>query len=383
MASESKQVVVIGGSYAGTGVCHGLLRQLSNIKVTLINPSNEYYFNVASPRLLVKPDLIPRDKYLFSISDAFKKYPAESFHFVQGKASEIDTQNKLVKLEDDAPDVPYDYLVITSGSTTPATIGRDSFPAPFKAPVDGGLGSAIDRTQSAIQSAKSVIIGGAGPVGVEFAGEIVEAYGEGKKDVTLISGTDRVLPGLVDSGRDAAEQILHDKGIALKTGCLIERVAHDDETKQWSVVLSSGETLTADLYVSAMGPIPNNEFIPPSLLNEQGWVDVDRHLRAKNTHGEAEANIYAVGDITSHKERLLLRVAPQVSVAVANLKRDITGQGQLDSFLPEEQRNVMIVPIGRSTGTGMLAGWRVWGFMVSFMKGRHYFLGRAASYIQG
>ncbi|RJE27027.1 AMID-like mitochondrial oxidoreductase [Aspergillus sclerotialis] len=384
MTTTTTSIVVIGGSYAGIGVSHGLLQQLPNIKVTLINPSTDLSYNIASPRFLTKPDLIPEERYIFSIPDAFKKYSTDSFQFVHGKAKEINLENKLVSVEGSTEDIKYDYLVIASGSTTPASIGKESFPAPFKAPIDGDVRDAIKKTHSAIGVSKSIIIGGAGPVGVEFAGELVEVFGgDAKKEITLISGTEKPLASLMNSAQDAAAQILRDKGVTLKTSAQIEKAEYDDTAKQWTVTLAGGETLKADLYISAMGTIPNNNFIPSSLLDKEGWVGVDKHLRALNDKGDAESNVYALGDISSHKDRLLLRVPPQIATVVANLKHDITGDGGLRVYLPEEEWMAMLVPIGRSTGTGVIGNWRVWGFLVSFMKGRDFLIGKAPSLVQG
>ena len=322
---------------------------------------------------------------MFSIPDAFKKYASDSFRFVHGKAKEINLENNLVSIEGSTTEeIKYDYLVIASGSTTPGSVGKESFPAPFKAPVDGDMRSAIEKTRSAIGAAKSIIIGGAGPVGVEFAGELVEAFeGDAKKEITLISGTEKPLPGLVSGAQDAAAQILRGKGVMLKTSALIEKAEYDDTAKQWTVTLAGGETLKADLYISAMGTIPNNSFIPSSLLDKDGWVGVDKNLRAVNDKGSAESNIYALGDITSSKDRLLLRVPPQIAAVVANLKHDITGDGALKAYLPEEEWMAMLVPIGRSTGTGVIGNWKVWGFLVSFMKGRDFLVGKAPSLVNG
>lgn len=363
---------------------HGLLQQLPNIKVTLINPSTELSYNIASPRFLTKPDLIPEEKYIFSIPGAFKKYSSDSFQFVHGKATEINLESKLVSVESLTEGIKYDYLVIASGSTTPASAGKESFPAPFKSPIDGDVRDLIGKTHSAIGAARSIIIGGAGPVGVEFAGELAEAFdGDAKKEITLISGTEKPLAGLMNSAQDAAVQILQDKGVTLKTSSQIEKAEYDDTAKQWTVTLAGSETLKADLYISAMGTIPNNCFIPSSLLDKEGWVGVDKHLRALNDKGNAESNVYALGDISSHKDRLLLRVPPQIAAVVANLKQDITGDGGMRAYLPEEEWMAMLVPIGRSTGTGVIGNWRVWGFLVSFMKGKDFLVGKAPSFIQG
>lgn len=73
--SKCISVIVIGGSHAGLAVSQKLLRQTRKAAITLINPSDEYYFNIAAPRFLVMPNSLPSSKYIYSIPDAFRDYP--------------------------------------------------------------------------------------------------------------------------------------------------------------------------------------------------------------------------------------------------------------------------------------------------------------------
>ncbi|PLB40510.1 NAD(P)/FAD-dependent oxidoreductase [Aspergillus candidus] len=397
----SFNIVVIGGSYAGIGVCHGLLQKNSDrkITVTLINPSTEFYFNIAAPRIVAKSDMIAPEKYTYSVPEVFEKYPAGTFRFVHGIASSIDLEERNVHVhvrhaandnettEDKKKEevIAYDHLVIASGSTTPSTVGQDSFAAPFKAPIDGDLAAAVSHTQRAIRDAKTIAIGGGGPVGVEFAGEIAEAYESdtSKKSITLISGTARLLPTLPASAQDAAEQTLQSKGIHLQLGKLVNR-AESTTDGGWTVHLSDGTTLTVDLFISAMGTLPNSAFIPESLRDEKGWVTVDEHQQVLNRQGQAEPRVYALGDITSYPDRLLLRVQPQIPIVVANVQRAVEERHTaLSSYSPAAQWTVMVVPVGRWTGTGAIGGWRLCGWLVSLAKGRDFFIGKAASFIRG
>jgi NADH dehydrogenase FAD-containing subunit len=132
--SKRVSVIVIGGSHAGLAVSQKLLRQTSKAAVTLINLSDEYYFNIAAPRFLVKPESLPQSRYLYSISDTFHDYPADRFTFVKGLVTKIDYATKSVSLSlaadfvattntpPSATSFAFDYLVIASGSTTPATL---------------------------------------------------------------------------------------------------------------------------------------------------------------------------------------------------------------------------------------------------------------------
>ncbi|CRG87546.1 hypothetical protein PISL3812_04564 [Talaromyces islandicus] len=381
----SKTVVIVGAAWAGINVAHGLLKQVPNVKVVLINPSEEFYFNIASPRIIARPNAFTREKYMYSIPDLFDKYPSEvkaGFEFVIGEATAIDVKGKTVSVTEGAEtsrDIAYDYLVISSGSTSKATLGGDSLKVPFKASKDSNTDSDIKNSQDAIQAAKSVIIGGAGAVGVEFAAELAEERPDVK--VTLVTPTDRVLPTLKDGPRAKAAKVLKSKGIEIVTKEAVESARFDAAANNWTVTLTTGQILTADVYVTAAGAVPNNEFIPSALLDEDGWVDVDRHFRASRI--PLSANIYAVGDITSHPQRIASRMPTLTGTVVSNLKADILGKGSRATFDAAKQGVLLAVPLGKSDGTGQM-GWIVLpGFVLAFFKGKDYMTGIGKKLVYG
>jgi NADH dehydrogenase FAD-containing subunit len=61
------QVLIIGDSFTGCGVAHNILKNKNNVKVTLVNTSTHYYFNIASPRIVAKPKEVLLDKVFISI----------------------------------------------------------------------------------------------------------------------------------------------------------------------------------------------------------------------------------------------------------------------------------------------------------------------------
>jgi NADH dehydrogenase FAD-containing subunit len=72
-----KNIVILGGSYAGISTAHRLLKQAGktgNCKVILVTPNTHMYWSLASARGLVPGQL--SDEQLFQpIADGFKKYP--------------------------------------------------------------------------------------------------------------------------------------------------------------------------------------------------------------------------------------------------------------------------------------------------------------------
>lgn len=170
--SKRAPVIVIGGSHAGLAISHKLLRQTPRAAIILINPSDEYYFNIATPRILVKPESLPPSKYLYSIPDAFREYPAGAFTFVKGLVTKIDYSTKSVSVVSSAGSTSatpslfvFDYLVIASGSTTPATLGQAGVRLPFKATAFEDTRKAIYKGQETLKTAKRIVIGGGGASG--------------------------------------------------------------------------------------------------------------------------------------------------------------------------------------------------------------------------
>ena len=96
----------------------------------------------------------------------------------------------------------------------------------------------------------------------------------------------------------------------------------NEKTNDWTVVLVDGSTLETDLYISAVGVVPNNSFIPSSLLSQSGWVECDENLAVKNV-----SNIYAIGDIVDGQKKMAAVIKSHISCVVKNLAVDINKVG--------------------------------------------------------
>ncbi|XRM43076.1 hypothetical protein ABZX51_006278 [Aspergillus tubingensis] len=374
MSPNSTRIVIIGASYAGIGLAQSLLRTIPNIHIVIINPSDTFFFNIASPRILAKPTAYKSDQYLLSIVKAFAHAPAGAFEFIQGHAVDINPDSKTVVVANKG-NIAFDYLVIASGSSTPSSTAHGSTLAPFKPTGERDLEAQINAAQHEIARARSVIIGGAGAVGVEFAGELAEALNARKTDIALISSTWHVLPALKKAASQKAESILTEKGVKLVRARKVVRATQDATSRKWKVDLDDGQTMEADVYISTTGVVPNNKFIPPQYLDSKGWVSVDSEMRVKGS-----TSMYAIGDITSHSARLLLKAQEQIPVVACNLRADILGQGKRKRYMADD-KVMMIVPVGSSSGTGQMFGMVPWGKLVAMIKGKDFFVSKAKEMI--
>lgn len=371
--SSRINVVIIGGSYSGSKVAHGLLKGHPSVKVTLINTGKEYYFNVAAPRVLARPSEVSLDKVLIPIQSAFSQYPSSSFEFVHATVTAVDEVNKVVSVDNTKQRIHYDYLVIASGSTTPSTKAEQSIPT--KATDTDDLAKRIQTSQRTIAAAKTICIGGNGAVGVELAGELADAYPT--KKITMVSAHTLPLPTLKVSAGTAAAETLQKLGVSIIKSRKVTAATYDASSGQWTVTLNDGESKVYDLYISALGVIPNSGFIKnPNLKTKDGWIIVDQHLAVKGA-----SNMYALGDITSNSTWTVMSIDGQVKAVVANLLVDFKGNKGTKKVYTKSEKPMMLVPVGKGAGTGQMFGWVPWSFMVAQMKSKTFFVPKALSFI--
>jgi dihydrolipoamide dehydrogenase len=135
---------------------------------------------------------------------------------------------------------------------------------------------------------KSVIILGGGVIGVEFA-SVWKSFGV---DVTIIEGLPRLVPAEDESISKTMERSYKKRGINFKTGVRFQSATQDETSV--TITLESGETVTADLLLVAVGRGPRTE----GLGYEEQGISMDRGFVLANDRLATNVpGIYAVGDI--------------------------------------------------------------------------------------
>jgi len=179
-----KNIVILGGSYAGVSTAHRLLKQaakLAPFKITLVSPDTDLYWNMASARGIV-PGQFSDEKLFRNIPAGFEKYPITQFEFILASAESLDVEAKKVGLSGTTGQqmLDYDFLILATGSCTKGG-------TPLK-----GLGSteatkkALHDFQGQIRKAKTIVVAGGGVTSIEVAGELAYEYGQ-RKEVILVS----------------------------------------------------------------------------------------------------------------------------------------------------------------------------------------------------
>ncbi|PWW73662.1 FAD/NAD(P)-binding domain-containing protein [Tuber magnatum] len=362
----TSNIVIIGASYSGLPAAHYLLKHApESWTITLVNPSTNFYFNPASPRSLVEPSILGKKNgdLFIPILPKLEKTVTVALHGGKGEAS-----------------ITYDHLIIASGANTSGGTGKEWG---FKHDPEGNTEEVAANTRAAIKAARKIVVSGAGATGVELAGEIKDFYGAGK-EVVLISSSEELLPQVprADVGA-SARKILAKIGVKIKTGVRVvdERPAAKDVEGIVELVLSDGEVLPADLHIATWGIYPNTSFLAKDLLDSAGWVKMDEYMRVEGTQ-----NVWAIGDVTHWGNRKLTTVDGQWTVAMKNILSSINGAGVEVFKKYVHSDGLMIgVTMGRRFGNavGFLKGWKLWGFIIWYLKGRTYMVEYARPVAEG
>lgn len=142
---------------------------------------------------------------------------------------------------------------------------------------------------------KSIIIGGSGAIGTEFA-YVLNSYGV---DVTIVEFLDRMVP--TEDKEISAEIAKQYKklGIKLLTSTAVKSVEDDGNGVKVTVTPAKGgdeQVLQADRFLQAMGFAPRTAGYGLEntgvQLTERGAIAIDDFMRTN------VANIYAIGDCT-------------------------------------------------------------------------------------
>lgn len=157
----------------------------------------------------------------------------------------------------------------------------------------------------------SVIIAGAGAVGVEFA-YIMRNYGV---DVTMVEFLERILP--LEDREISAElaKAFKKLGIKMLTGTRVESIDDQGDGVTVTVTAADGaqETLRAERVLQAVGFQPRVEGYGLDKLgldlNEAGGIAINSKMQTN------APNIYAIGDVTA--KLMLAHVAETMGVVAA------------------------------------------------------------------
>lgn len=346
---------------------------------------------------MISDDMLSQDKLFVDIAKQYEQYPKRSFRFVHGTATQLDTTKQTISISlatsDETLDITFHALVIATGASTPSPLlglNRD----------EEHLHESWDAFRKVLPKARSIVIAGGGPAGIETAGELGEYLNgragffsskllDPKVKITVVTSGSTILPALRPSIANKAEVFLAKVGVTVLKKSRVKTVLPEGAgtdsssllTAATTVVLEDGTKLDADLYIPATGMIPNTGFVDKSLLAPDGRVDTNTSTLRIDKAGP---RIYAIGDASSYARPAVHNIMAAVPALCANIKRDMLiaagkdeGEVGEDRVFKEDTRETQLVPIGQSKGVGAAMGYQLPSWLVWLIKGRDYWLQRS------
>lgn len=273
------QHVVIGAGPAGVIAAETLRKLQPESVVTLIGDEPEPpYSRMAIPYYLIKQ--IGEDgTHLRKGADHFR---SRNIAIVEGKVEKIDRKAQSLTITG-GNEVAYDKLLIATGST------------PVAPPIDGidlpgvtscwTLADARRITGTARPGAKVVLMG-AGFIGCI----ILEALAKSGADLTVVEMEGRMVPRMMnDTAGNMIKDWCEDQGVKVHTSTQVTSI--EQSGNGLKVNLNSGESVDADLVVSATGVRPNIDVVAGSGVETDHGILVDRAMCTN------DPNIFAAGDV--------------------------------------------------------------------------------------
>jgi NADH dehydrogenase FAD-containing subunit len=376
--ADTKTVIILGAGWAGLPLAHKLLKHTSSktsLKVILVSPNSHFFWNVAATRGLI-PGMISDESMFIPIATGFEQYPVEEFDFILGKATSIQSSlNSVTALTNSGESrvLRYDQLVIATGSSLASGL-------PLKhVGTHRETLTAWHNLQEKVSTAKDIIVAGAGPTGVEVAGELAAKFGKLKK-VTLIMHGDVPLESskdLLPSVRATVDKDLQKLGVKLIRKTLVKAASVGNDGKTQVLTLDNGSTVVTDLYLPFHGIQLNNSFIADSFLDSHGNVNTGGNMRVVGTE-----NVWAIGDVSNVGPKQLTVTDKQIIYLADALDAALTEKRSVIPYQPIS-KTMIFLSLGRTYATGQIGNWRLWGVLVAYVKGRNLFIDTADGYVGG
>lgn len=323
----SPSVTVIGGGYGGVSVAKAL-DTLAD--VVLVEPRETFVHTVGALRAVVDPEwtdriFLPYDRLL------------TRGRVVRDTAAQVDETGVTLG---SGSHLTSNFVVLATGSAYP-------FPAKIDVLDSGGAKNKIRETHAALAEAGRVLLLGAGPVGLELAGEIRAAWPD--KAVTIVDPAVDILSGnYPDEFRAELRGQLDALGIDLRLGTSLRDLPPVEPAmaKTFTVAASDGTEIIADIWFRCYGVTPTSDYLSGALSaarQPNGHVEVTEQLRLPG-----QERIFAIGDLTALPEAKMAKAAnDHAAVVAANITALVEG-GELTAYAPS--RPGIALPLGPAGG---------------------------------
>ena len=311
-------VVIIGSGFGGLFAAQKFNN--TDVDVTIIDRTNPHLFQPllyqVATGLLSTGEIAPSTRQIFK--------DQENVHVVKGEVTDINIEQQIVTTELGAiiRRYEYDYLIVAAGAGQ-SYFGNDHFAefAPGMKTIDDALEirariiGAFERAELATDKEQrerllTFVIVGAGPTGVELAGQVAEMAHRTLRDeysnfdtnsakVVLLDGAPQVLPPFGKRlGRNAQRQ-LEKLGVTVKLNAIVTDITKDSVTYK-STQDDTIETIPCfcKIWSAGVAASPLGK-----LIADQTGVEIDRAGRVMVNPDLSVGdhnNVFVIGDMMNY-----------------------------------------------------------------------------------
>ena len=398
-AGNRHHVVIIGAGFGGLFAARELAD--ADVDITLINRTNYHLF---APLLYqVATGLLSSGEIATSVRQILAGQ--DNVSVVRGDVTDVNVEGQTVTANEGAftRTYAYDSLVVAAGAGQ-SYFGNDQFAefAPGLKTVDNALEirarlvSAFERAELAETEEErnellTFVIVGAGPTGVELAGQVAEMahrsfkgqfknFGPSQAKIVLIDGMPQVLPPFGKRLGKKAQRELERKGVTVVLNALVSNVDagsvtyKDTNSGEETTLRAATKIWSAGVQASPLG----------KQIAEQVGVEAERNgkvpVNADLTVGDKD-NLFIIGDMMNRNrlpgvaqvaiqsgEYVGRIIKEQVEHDVAPAARDEFEYFDKGSMAIVSRYNA-VVKMGKVEVAGFL-GWMMWlAVHVSFLVG--------------
>ncbi|GAB1215731.1 hypothetical protein ATERTT37_004926 [Aspergillus terreus] len=301
---NAKNVVIIGGSYAGIHLARRLSETLpTGYRAVLVERNSHFNHLFVFPRFGVVPG---REQTAFVPYDGIPSFgPRGILRHVRGSVSSLTpTQVRLASGES----IDYEYLAIATGTWQPP-------PSKASSTEKAEACAELRGAQKRIQHANRIAVIGGGPVGIQIATDIASYFPE--KSVTLIHSRAQLLPNFGPRLHEHAYKAMQQLKINVILGERPQLDGNGGDAGPGTLSLKDGRTIQYDLVIA-----------DPSNLNPR---------------------IFALGDVAKTNGPQMARAArAQADVVTSNILSMIH-QGQAStSYAPQTYESAIKLTLGKN-----------------------------------
>lgn len=278
------KIAVIGCTHAGTAAIKNALTLYPEAEIEVFERNDTVSFLSCGIALYVGGVVEKAESLFYASVDGFENKGIKMH--MEHEVVSVNTEQKQLEAKDlktgDFTIHTYDKLIISTGSW------------PLTPPIPGSdlenvvLCKNYDHAKDIIrrsENVKNVTVVGGGYIGVE----LVEAFEENGKNVTLIDAESRILNRYLDkSFTDPVEQTFRDKGVQLLLNELVSGFEGNGKVEK---VITNKSEIEAELVVMCIGFRPNTDLFKGQVdMLPSGAIVVDQYMRT------SAKDVYAAGD---------------------------------------------------------------------------------------